>query len=65
MSTRFCIVLTLVFLGIGFTDHSAHAAAEKIRAMFRDDPASSFVIGWNQVFRNGARAALRYDRLWH
>jgi hypothetical protein len=39
---------------IALTAVSADAAVEKVRAMFRDDPATSFVVGWNQVSGDGA-----------
>jgi hypothetical protein len=42
---------------------SAYAAVEKVRAMFREDPATSFVVGWNQL--SGDDAMVCWDTTDH
>jgi hypothetical protein len=37
-----------------FAAGNAEAAVEKVRAMYRDNPATSFVVGWDQVSGSGA-----------
>ncbi|MEL6719538.1 MAG: hypothetical protein AAFP82_12550, partial [Bacteroidota bacterium] len=35
------------------------AATDKYRCMWRDDPSSTMVVGWNQI--SGERTVLYYD----
>lgn len=57
-------VLTIALLaGLLLAPAQGHAAVEKVRAMFRTNPATSFTIGWNQL--TGANAVLKYDTVDH
>ncbi|MEM8489317.1 MAG: fibronectin type III domain-containing protein [Pseudomonadota bacterium] len=58
MFTRIRTLSYMCLACLGLIGQPAHAAVEKVRAMFRDDPASSIVIGWNQV--SGDSPVVRY-----
>ena len=56
------IVCALIVLQFGCVV-TVQASVEKVRAMFRDDPATGFVIGWNQL--SGESPVVRYGMTDH
>ncbi|MGY6562972.1 MAG: fibronectin type III domain-containing protein [Luteibaculaceae bacterium] len=53
----------LAFFLLAIIGDLAQAATDKYRVMFREDPAFSMVIGWNQI--SGASAVVYYDTQDH
>ncbi|MEM1324392.1 MAG: metallophosphoesterase family protein [Bacteroidota bacterium] len=53
---RFSLLLFLTYIWCPF---AVQAATDKYRCMWRDDPATTMVVAWNQI--SGQRATLYYD----
>lgn len=52
-------VITLILISASIINHTVVAKTSRYRAMWRKDPATTMVIGWDQV--SGSNPVLRYD----